>query len=275
MPYKRNSKGDILEDNPKATTATDSKTDVEAAKPKEEKNDTDKKEKKKDNDKKKLIIPEPDGKFKPEIESPSIIEEAPPYEVDDEFNLPISFALILLVAYINLGAFVFTLWEDWSFFEAVYFVFISMSTIGFGDYVPQHPMFMMATFIYLLFGLALTSMCINVVQEKLADVFEAAKLRLGTTMGLDINALMAEEALNNAPNTEIADVHGKKGSPEKDAKNDKGSKKEKEKDKVVKNEKDGQKEKESAKKDSKKDKGNNSGGKTDTAIVNGRNSTEI
>uniref|UniRef100_A0A6M2D8Z2 Putative twik family of potassium channels protein 18 n=2 Tax=Rhipicephalus microplus TaxID=6941 RepID=A0A6M2D8Z2_RHIMP len=85
----------------------------------------------------------------------------------------------------TVGACIFTIWEEWSFFEAFYFVFISMSTIGFGDYVPDHPMFMMATFIYLLFGLALTSMCINVVQEKLSAIFERARMQLGTTIGFD------------------------------------------------------------------------------------------
>ncbi|EEB17213.1 conserved hypothetical protein [Pediculus humanus corporis] len=60
------------------------------------------------------------------------------YEIDDEFNLPISVAISILLIYIFLGAFLYWMWEDWSFFESFYFVFISMSTIGFGDFVPQH-----------------------------------------------------------------------------------------------------------------------------------------
>jgi hypothetical protein len=120
-------------------------------------------------------------------------EEPPEFEVDDEFNLPISVAVVLLLLYMMIGAAVFTIWEDWSFFEAFYFVYISLSTIGFGDYVPNHPIFMMCTFIYLLFGLALTSMCINVVQEKLSATFQRAKLRIGATMGLDVQQLMEED----------------------------------------------------------------------------------
>ncbi len=47
-------------------------------------------------------------------------------DIDDEFNLPISLAFFLLLAYIFCGAAVYTIWEEWTFFEACYFVFISM-----------------------------------------------------------------------------------------------------------------------------------------------------
>jgi hypothetical protein len=59
------------------------------------------------------------------------------FEVDDEFNLPISVAIVILLIYIFVGAFIYWMWEQWGFFESFYFVFISMSTIGFGDFVPQ------------------------------------------------------------------------------------------------------------------------------------------
>lgn len=59
------------------------------------------------------------------------------FAIDDEFNLPISLAITILLIYIFCGATVFYVWEQWGFFESFYFVFISMSTIGFGDFVPQ------------------------------------------------------------------------------------------------------------------------------------------
>ncbi|XP_071445310.1 TWiK family of potassium channels protein 12-like [Hetaerina americana] len=131
------------------------------------------------------------------------------FEVDDEFNLPISVAIFILLLYIFFGATIYYSWEEWGFFESFYFVFISMSTIGFGDYVPQHPMYMMASIIYLVFGLALTSMCINVVQEKLSDSFRQASVKLGATMGLQVTE---EEAAMAAQKVELAEVHsaGKK-----------------------------------------------------------------
>ena len=59
------------------------------------------------------------------------------FEIDDEFNLPISVAITILVVYLFIGAAIFNIFEDWTFFESFYFVFISMSTIGFGDFVPK------------------------------------------------------------------------------------------------------------------------------------------
>ncbi|XP_059489329.1 uncharacterized protein LOC132204695 isoform X1 [Neocloeon triangulifer] len=139
--------------------------------------------------------------------------------IDDEFNLPISVAFVILVIYILVGASLYCIWEEWSFFEAFYFVFISMSTIGFGDYVPNHPMFMMGSIVYLVFGLALTSMCINVVQVKLSDSFRQASSKIGASFGLRLAAAAAEEeAARNTPGqVELAEVHhpaAKKASEE-------------------------------------------------------------
>lgn len=54
------------------------------------------------------------------------------YEIDDEFNLPISVAITMLLGYMIFGAVIYQLMMrgEWSFFEALYFVFISISTIG-------------------------------------------------------------------------------------------------------------------------------------------------
>lgn len=116
-------------------------------------------------------------------------ETPAPFAIDDEFNLPVSLALIILILYILLGSFIFTFTDNWRLFESFYFVYISMSTIGFGDYVPSNSVSMIASSIYLLFGLALTSMCINVIQERLSESFEKAKVHLGNQLGFDINQI--------------------------------------------------------------------------------------
>lgn len=128
-------------------------------------------------------------------------------EIDDEFNLPISVALTILITYILCGAAVYSIWEEWSFFEACYFVFVSMSTIGFGDFVPQHPIRMMCSIIYLIFGLALTSMCINVVQVKLTNSFRQASAKISATIGLTLAEEEARSSQNLTPVPENVSVH--------------------------------------------------------------------
>lgn len=130
------------------------------------------------------------------------------FEIDDEFNLPISVAILLLVLYIFLGAVLFGIWEGWDFFASFYFVFISMSTIGFGDYVPRHPFFMIVSIVYIVFGLALMSMCINVVQVKISDTFNQASAKIGATIGLGV--ANEDGAIKPVPpkQVEMPAVHG-------------------------------------------------------------------
>ncbi|CAH1641510.1 unnamed protein product [Spodoptera littoralis] len=144
-----------------------------------------------------------------EIDNETDLETPAPsvFEIDDEFNLPISVAVIILLTYINLGAFVYSLWEKWTFFESFYFIFISISTIGLGDLVPDHPMFMMASILYLVFGFALTSMFINVVQLKLSNTFKQASAKLGATIGLKFAEEDGSLVPITPPATEIVPVH--------------------------------------------------------------------
>lgn len=144
----------------------------------------------------------------PEIDTATPTTPAPSnYEINDEFNLPISLALSILVIYIFLGALVYIFWEGWDFFASFYFVFISMSTIGFGDYVPRHPICMIVSIVYLVFGLALMSMCINVVQAKLSDTFKQASAKLGATIGLTVAEEDGSITTVPPPAVEIPEVH--------------------------------------------------------------------
>ena len=72
-------------------------------------------------------------------------------------------------------------YEGWTFFEGVYFAFITLSTIGFGDFVPQHPSnsekdhpgyviaFTVLTFVYFTFGLAVVSSALLAISRLFED----------------------------------------------------------------------------------------------------------
>ena len=46
-------------------------------------------------------------------------------------------SLLILTAVLSLGAYFFSSCQDLSFFDGFYFCFISLTTIGFGDIVPD------------------------------------------------------------------------------------------------------------------------------------------
>ncbi|XP_058798668.1 TWiK family of potassium channels protein 7-like isoform X2 [Phymastichus coffea] len=109
-------------------------------------------------------------------------------------------AVLLLFIYLACGAGIFKLWEnEWSLFEAFYFCFVTMTTIGFGDVVPTKPNYMLFCTGYILIGLALTSTIIELVRMQYADSWKklqslsgplADTLRkLGEQAGGDMSAL--------------------------------------------------------------------------------------
>uniref|UniRef100_A0A914XJW4 Potassium channel domain-containing protein n=1 Tax=Plectus sambesii TaxID=2011161 RepID=A0A914XJW4_9BILA len=94
-------------------------------------------------------------------------------EEDIVSNPPVVAAVIFTIAWLFLCAGIFCLWEDWTYWTSFYFFFISLSTIGFGDVSPAHPEYMFMTFGVVLVGLAMVSVCINVVQERLSQLYMA------------------------------------------------------------------------------------------------------
>ncbi|XP_006817372.2 uncharacterized protein LOC102809299, partial [Saccoglossus kowalevskii] len=86
------------------------------------------------------------------------------------FHFPIWLAIVILIIYLCLGGFVFSLIENWSFFESFYFCFISLSTIGFGDVIPENKGTILTLSIaYAILGLALTSMCISLASTAILN----------------------------------------------------------------------------------------------------------
>lgn len=52
-----------------------------------------------------------------------------------EGRVPFGAVILIIIGYICLGAFMFNKFESWTLIQSVYFCYITLSTIGFGDYV--------------------------------------------------------------------------------------------------------------------------------------------
>ncbi|GFN75375.1 potassium channel subfamily k member 9 [Plakobranchus ocellatus] len=85
--------------------------------------------------------------------------------------IPIKVSAGVMFAYLFIGALLFRAVEPtWTFLEAFYFCFITLSTIGLGDFVygegrTTDSNFVVSVF-YLMFGLSVLSMCFSLMQEQ-------------------------------------------------------------------------------------------------------------
>ncbi|XP_076231226.1 potassium two pore domain channel subfamily K member galene [Calliopsis andreniformis] len=97
--------------------------------------------------------------------------------------VPIWLCVFLVVSYIFGGAFLFSAWEQWPFLDSAYFCFITLTTIGFGDFVPAYKLDahkgIAVCSLYLLFGIALLAMSFNLVQEEVINNVKNVAKRLG------------------------------------------------------------------------------------------------
>lgn len=103
--------------------------------------------------------------------------------LDPDTAVPTYLCIAVMAAYIAGGAFLFATWEGWRFREGAYFCFVTLTTIGFGDYVPgvdkvhsvghkTNTQQQILCALYVLVGLAFIAMCFDLMQ---ADVVEKVK----------------------------------------------------------------------------------------------------
>ncbi|XP_059157835.1 TWiK family of potassium channels protein 18-like [Physella acuta] len=108
-------------------------------------------------------------------------------DIDEKITVPLTITMIVIGGYIFGGAVLFGLWEGWDWLQSAYFCFITLSTIGFGDVVPgtdfenpQAQAQLLLGSVYVLFGMAILSMCFSLMQEEIL-----AKARwIGQKLGL-------------------------------------------------------------------------------------------
>ena len=94
-----------------------------------------------------------------------------------EIAIPVSVTVIIMGLYISGGATVFCKWEkDWDIISSIYFTWVTLTTIGFGDYTPgssfhgeltiEQGLKITFTTLYCLAGLAIISMGISLSSEQ-------------------------------------------------------------------------------------------------------------
>uniref|UniRef100_A0A1I8Q6B6 Potassium channel domain-containing protein n=1 Tax=Stomoxys calcitrans TaxID=35570 RepID=A0A1I8Q6B6_STOCA len=86
---------------------------------------------------------------------------------------PILLCFCMMIIYILFGAVVLYRLEEWPLLDGIYFCFMSLSTIGFGDMMPGFRRDSNTTIwfcsIYIMSGMALTAMCFNVIHEEIVN----------------------------------------------------------------------------------------------------------
>ena len=107
---------------------------------------------------------------------------------NEKTAVPTYLCLLVMAGYIGGGALLFGKYNEWSATESAYFCFVTLTTIGFGDFVPgvdkdfstEDATDLVLCALYVVVGLALIGMCIDLMQ---VDV--GKKIRwLGRQIGL-------------------------------------------------------------------------------------------
>ena len=109
-------------------------------------------------------------------------EEEESEEEEEEVQIPVIGVLIFAVMYICGVAGLLILWEDWNYFEAFYFSFITLTTIGFGDLTPHHQKNLLSITFFILLGMAIMSMCIALAQDAIMRKIAWASRKIGVAI---------------------------------------------------------------------------------------------
>ncbi|KAM9803730.1 potassium channel subfamily K member 18 [Neosynchiropus ocellatus] len=90
----------------------------------------------------------------------------------EKLDVPFVLILIIVFAFILLGGLILPLWEkEFQGFDPYYFCFITVTTIGFGDIVPNHPKYFMLTSLFIIIGMAVMTMAFKLGQARIVSCY--------------------------------------------------------------------------------------------------------
>jgi len=86
-------------------------------------------------------------------------EQTGDYQIDtilQRFNISLreflSGAIVIFILYVNLGGIFYHLVEKWNWLDSYYFTFVTLATVGYGDFVPKTPEGKIFTMAYIFLG---------------------------------------------------------------------------------------------------------------------------
>ncbi|XP_052009412.1 potassium channel subfamily K member 18 [Xyrauchen texanus] len=109
----------------------------------------------------------------------------------DHFKSPLLVILLVVFGYMVICSQILKRWEkEMDHFDAFYFTFITLTTIGFGDIVPKHPMYFMVTFFFIIMGMAIMSMAFKLGQSKIVSFYRRCImcLSMGNVLHKDLES---------------------------------------------------------------------------------------
>ncbi|KHN73132.1 TWiK family of potassium channels protein 9 [Toxocara canis] len=100
------------------------------------------------------------------IEKSTVSDE----DINREFLETIALG-VTFFGYLFCGAYILSLYEpELDFFKAFYFNFITVTTVGLGDFVPKRETYLLVTIAYITLGLALTTLTFDIAAQYLRKV---------------------------------------------------------------------------------------------------------
>ncbi|XP_001915723.3 LOW QUALITY PROTEIN: potassium channel subfamily K member 18 [Equus caballus] len=91
----------------------------------------------------------------------------------ETFDIPLPIIVLVIFVYISCAAAILPIWEKQLDFEnAFYFCFVTLTTIGFGDTVLEHPHFFLFFSIYIIIGMEIVCITFRLVQNRLIHIYK-------------------------------------------------------------------------------------------------------
>merc|ERR1719272_2841446 len=75
----------------------------------------------------------------------------------------------LLLIFLFGGAAIYTAMEPWSYLESLYFCWVTLATVGFGDFLPTSTASKLFSIFYIVFGLGICASFIAVLTGIVAE----------------------------------------------------------------------------------------------------------